>query len=228
MGHEWIERVIAALKQSGIRAQRGYPAGYMPCLDSPAAAVCVQQLQTDATMLAVCLYVPVSQGGSVCEDAAIAAAQVLRGLGGECKVERCGFDGKMDVFSQTVYVTFRRNATKESWSVKVDGAVVPHASSFKAEYLSVVNRTFNTTTGQPIFNREDDGWRLTIEELLPEDRPAEDENMDIFSVEYSSGAGVQRYEHCCWERILVEPVVSGIHRIRVARAARSPVITPLT
>lgn len=220
--------MIAALKGIGIRVQRGYPAEKMPCLNEAVISVSVERLQIDAVILGIRIYAPISQGGTACEDLAMRIMPVLTALGGNCTVEHCSFDGRAGLFALPVQVRFSRAVSAETASVKVDGVLQPYVNAFKAEYLSVVNRTFNTTTGQPIFHREDDGWRLTIEELLPEDRPAEDENMEVFSVEYSSGAGVQRYEHCCWERILVEPVVSGIHRIRVARAARSPVITPLT
>lgn len=226
MGHEWIQRVIEALQAAGIRAQRGYPAGKSPCLESPAASVCVECFQTDSVKLAVRIFSPASLGGAACEDTALQAAQALKTLGGACRVEGCEFNGKAGIFTLPVYVTFDRAGLMETWSVKVDGAVQTYATSFKAEYLSTVTRTFNTQTGVPIFNREDDGWRLTIEDLLPEELPAEKDNMAIFSVEYSSASGVQLYEHCCWERILVEPVATGTRRLRVARAARPAIINP--
>lgn len=225
MGHEWIERVIAALTDAGIRAGRGYPAGKIPCLDGPMASVCVQQLQTDATVLVVWMYAPLASGGAACEDAAFQVSRVLQALGGECRVEKCTFNGKAGVLALPVYVTFYRAGTMDGWSVKVDGQIQPYAISFKAEYRSDLTRSFNTETGVPVFTREDDGWRLTIEEILPEGLPAENDNMSIFPVEYSSAAGVQLYEHCCWERILVEPMAAGIRRLRVARAARPAVIS---
>lgn len=226
MGHEWIERVIAALQHAGIRTRRGYPAGKAPCLESPASGVSIERLQMDATILAVNLFAPASMGAQVCEDMAVTAVQALKTLGGECRVEKCSFDGKAGLFTMPVYVTFNRSCLLDGWSVKVDGQTQPYARSFKAEYLSEVTRTFNDTSGVPIFSRESDGWRLTIEEILPEERPAENENMLIFSVEYISAGGVQRYEHCVWERILLEPVADGLRRVRVARAARSPIINP--
>ena len=226
MGHEWIERVIGALRQAGIRAQRGYPAGKVPCLGAPAAAVCVERLKPEAAVLAVRFYAPASLGGTTCEDLAVTAAQTLRELGGVCRVERCEFDEKAGLFTLPLYVTFSRAGMKESWSVKVGGVVQPYATAFKAEYLSDVFRRFDTNTGVPVFTREDDGWRLTIEELLPEELPAENEDMEMFDVEYCSPGGVLWYEHCIWERILLQPMASGGRRLRIARAARSPIINP--
>lgn len=226
MGHEWIERVIGALQQAGIRAQRGYPAGKAPCLGAPTAAVSVERLKPEAAVLAVRIFAPASLGGTACEDMAMTAAQTLRELGGVCRVERCAFDEKAGLFTLPLYVTFSRAGMKESWSVKVGGVIQPYAIGFKADYLSDVIRQFNSTTGVPIFTREDDGWRLTIEELLPEELPAENEEMGIFDLEYCSPGGVMWYEHCVWERILLQPMASGMRRLRIARAARPPIINP--
>lgn len=226
MGYEWIQRVIEALQEAGIRAQRGYPAGKNPCLESPVASVCMEKMQTDSTVLAVWIYSPVSMGGTVCEDTAFQVVPILNALGGQCRLEGCSFHGKAGVFAMPVYVTFCRIGSEEGWSVKVAGVEQVYAIGFKAEYLSSVGVEYDSQTGSPYFSRRTKGWQLTIEELLPKEHPAEEENMNTFTVEYTDSGGVRRFQGCFLERVLLETTAEGYRRTRIVRSIQGPVINP--
>ncbi len=225
MGLEWITKTVEALQQAGIRAQRGYCAEKMPSLDSPVVSVTVAQLQPDATVLAVQVFSSAAQGGLACENMALLAAESLLTIGGVCRVGACSFDGKTGLFSVVVQVSFTRPAAFDRCQVLMNGVALPYAVGFKASYSNDVTRTFDTDNGEPIFLYAKDGWRLTIEEMLPADMPPEQENMDTFSLQYNRIGGKEFYRYCCWESIVLEPTPSGIRRVRIAISGRPPEIT---
>ena len=108
MGIELIHETIHALQQAGIPAQRGLPAGKMPCINGPVAAVCIEKMEPSATVLTVRIYTPAGSGGAACEDAALQAAQALGQIGAAYQIRNAEFDGKSGLFGITVLVTFSR------------------------------------------------------------------------------------------------------------------------
>lgn len=108
MGIELIHETIHALQQAGIPAQRGLPAGKIPCITAPVAAVCIEKIEPSIVTLAVRIYAPAESGGAACEDAALQAAQALGQMDAGYQIQNAEFDSKSGLFGMTVLVTFSR------------------------------------------------------------------------------------------------------------------------
>ena len=107
MGRDRINAVLAQLQAAGIRAQRGFPAGKMPHLNSSMVGVCIDSMDQSSTTLALHIYTPLRQGGAVCEDVALQVAEILAQLRGTYKIQHCSFDSQTALFHSTILVTFR-------------------------------------------------------------------------------------------------------------------------
>lgn len=112
MGLEWVAKAVDALQAAGIPAKRGYPAEKMPYLTAPAAAVALEEASAEAVTVAVWVFAPLRDGGTVCEDTAMLAAETLAGLGAQYHIKSCGFDGRTGLFSLTVLATFTQTETE--------------------------------------------------------------------------------------------------------------------
>ena len=126
MGQLTLDRVVVALNESGIRAERAYPMGKMLEITDIAATVCLQKASVrdrNLTVL-VTVFAPLSVGASACEEAALMAGDVLRFHGGKASVGDCRFDGRTGLFSAEVTGVFA-----DGLEIVLDGAALAHAVS---------------------------------------------------------------------------------------------------
>ena len=108
MGRDRINAVLERLQAAGIRAQRGFPPGKMPHLNSSMVGVCIDSMDQSSTTLALHVYTPLHQGGAVCEDVALQVVEALATIYGTYKIQHCSFDSQTSLFHSTVLVTFQQ------------------------------------------------------------------------------------------------------------------------
>lgn len=212
MGFDRITEAVDALNAAGLRAQRGYPAGVMPCLTGPVAAVNVKTVSPEETKLAVQVFSAVD--GPACEDAARLASETLTGIGAICTAEGCRWDNRAGVFSCLVVALWRE---RTDCRIVADGKTLSYAVAVSAKkHISSVQVT-DAATGETVEERRDLGWSITVEELLPSDYMPETDTKEPFTVYIHRPGGSERYEKCQWVQSLLEDVPGGLRRVRMAR-----------
>lgn len=213
MGRERITAVIDALQALGIRADRGYPGKGMPYPDAPVVAVSLQEQTAEKLTLAVRVYCTVEFGGIVCEDLSMDIVPILEGQGAACTVETCSFDGKSGLFSIPIYATWVTvPAAETAFTVQVGDRMLPYVTAVAAR------RDVEKTMGEnAAVITTDDGWYITVTELLPLTSAPEADAADSFTLIVSRRGGTENYAECQWSEVYHEPTAAGVIRRRVAR-----------
>lgn len=212
MGFDKIAEAVTALNEAGLRAQRGYPAGKMPAITGPVAAVNVESITPAQTKLAVRVFS--ATDGLNCEDAAQTAVQALSGIGASCAVAGCCWDTRAGVFFCLVEALWHERA---ACTVTVDSKDLPYALDVTAKKQISRVQVTDPETEAVTEECRDLGWSITIRELLPPEYLPETEEKGEFTLYIFRAGGRERYEKCQWVQILLENVPGGIQRTRVAR-----------
>lgn len=212
MGFDRITQALEALNGAGLRAARGFAAGKMAALTGPVAAVNVDTISPERTVLRVNVYAMTE--GPACEDAAQQAAQALESTGGLCTVTGCQWDGRAGVFCCPVKVVWQEHA---DCKVTLGNQELAYATGVTAKkHISLVQVT-DPETGETREENRNLGWSVTIVEMLPKDYMPETERQEVFTVYIQRPGGKERYEKCRWVQNLLENVPGGLRRTRVAR-----------
>ena len=209
MGRQRITQVIDALQAVGIRADRGYPNKGMPYPDAPVVAVNLQEQTAEKLLLAVQVYCTVEVGGIVCEDLSLDIVPILEELGAACTVENCGFSGKSGLFSIRILAAW--DITEEpvaAFTVQAGASMLPFVTAVSAR--RAVDMTQDGT--------EDDGWYITVTELLPLGNQPEADSEESFTLTVSRLGGTESYPECTWAELYYEPTAQGVIRRRIARS----------
>lgn len=208
MGRERIIQVIDALQAVGIRADRGYPGKGMPYPDAPVVAVSLQGKTAEKLTLAVQVYCTVEFGGTVCEDLSMEIVPILEDMGAGCTVENCGFSGKSGLFSIRILAVWDTAEEPETgFSVQAGASMLPFMTEVSAR--RAVDMTQEAT--------DDDGWYITVTELLPLGNQPEADITETFTLTVSRLGGTESYPECKWAELYYEPTAAGVIRRRVAR-----------
>lgn len=213
MGIDRITEAVTALNEAGVRAERGYPAGWMPCVSGVVAAVCMEKATAEKTVLAV--YVCTAESGAVCEDGAWQVVQILSGMGAQCTLEACVFQSKTELFVCRVLVQWQAGTACQ---VKIGSKTLEYVENVRAEKVISRVKVTDAQTGEETEECEDLGWSVRIEELLPNSVQPEEDQDDKFDLYLYRPAGGERYTDCQWVEILLEEVPAGLRRVRVARS----------
>lgn len=212
MGFARIKQAVEVLQAAGLQAGRGYRAGKMVTLTEPVAAVNVESLQPEKTVLAVRVYAMTE--GTDCEDAAEKAMEALEAIGALCQMEGCRFDSRAGVFCCPVKALWQEHP---DCKVTVGNQELVHAIGVTAKkHISRVQVT-DPESGAIREENRNLGWSVTIVELLPKLQMPETERQETFTVYIQRPGGKERYEQCQWVQILLENVPGGLRRTRVAR-----------
>lgn len=220
MGHSRITQVVNALQVAGLRTARGYVAAAMPEPASPVAAVVVKEITPKVCKLAVVVYTTAAQGGILCEDTALTVMQTLHALGAVCTMGSCSFDGKTGLFSVTVTVTFQEMLP---FAVEVDNVAQPYVTELEIVGLAELAR-ITDSAGQISVLALDEGWRITLTELLPHNTAPVQDSETPFALTVMHPGGVEEYRQCRWERSTVTRSPEGMRRTRVARTWAKKVV----
>lgn len=212
MGMDTVTETIRVLSDAKIRTRRGFPTEKMPQLTGPVAAVNVERITPEETVLAVRVFS--AKDGSECEDTAWLAHKLLTALGALCTMGDCRYESKAGVFICTVTVVW---PDRVECTVKAANKTLQYAVEVTAERELSRVMVQNAETGKMVEECRDMGWTITIEERLPADYLPESDTTDEFTIYIYRPGGSERYQKCQWLSILLENVPGGIRRRRVAR-----------
>lgn len=198
------------------------------------ATVSIQKAEVDTMTVAVQIYAPVSQGGTICEDLALTAAGALRRIGAECKVGSCSFSGKGGLFSLPVLATFTEQEDPTPLTpvaqpkVEIDGVVVANVVDVSTAFASTAVKGKYATTGEIGMVAGEKRWMVTVEDIVRSTISPQEDVTDGFTVVITRTDEKETYEGCCWDKITTEVTAIGTKRMRVAITCNDPVVTAVT
>ncbi len=212
MGFGKLTQVVDKLNESGLRTQRGYPAKLMPELGTTVAAVNIASITPQETRVAVRILSPTS--GSTCEAGAKTAATALSELGAVYQVGECGYDSQMGLFTCCVTGIWK---TTSNCTVQVNGVNVKNTVAVSVKRSVARTLVTDPETGTTAEECRDQGWNITIEEILPANTLPEVDLTDAFTVAIYRPGGYEQYKNCKWVQISLQSVANGLRRLRIAR-----------
>lgn len=206
-----LDMVVDLLNEGGVRAEAAQPAGNMTAVQSTVAAVsleCVDQAEGSAKVL-VEMVCPSKDGAKRCQKKALQAFGILQEAGGICRLEKCIFSSKADMFCTPVTAVFYGIASSNDWqpypgyAVTVAGIPLPQVTGFSVgqqagEETSLANAP----------------WEFTLEELFPGGTQEPEEPTEPFVLTVSNGSGSDSYAGCRFtarERVAEK---NGVRQIR--------------
>jgi len=213
--------VIDALTAADIRADEAYPGRRIPALAGPVAAVRLGKLDRSVrtTAVEVVIMSPASFGGSLCENTALRAVEVLQTMGGTCIKDVCKFDEMADVFYISIEAEFFGTAMENKWSpgpgysISLGAQPLNHVVSFVAQ----------RTTDNEVTELGNAKWTFTIEELLPPgtSEPADPEG--TFALSVVRALGDELFTGCKFTSQQREDTIRGVTQIRKGIASKRSV-----
>lgn len=216
MGYELLEAVVGILTAAGIRAGEEYPAGERMEILSPAAAVGLRELDTDAgaARFTVRVLSPRILGGWCCQVWAARAAAALHGAGLSCSAGEMEYRSGSNCFCVTldaewpVVMADGAWTPGQRWQVLCGDAVQEGVASFRA-----VRDQGRRVVGA--FCRSDPvavtpgsgGWALELVQWVLRE-PADTEEPFVLTVR--EGTRTHRYTGCCWNEVYYEHTQRGL------------------
>ena len=204
-----------------IRADEAYPGRRIPALAGPVAAVRLGKLDRSVrtTAVEVVIMSPASFGGSLCENTALRAVEVLQTMGGTCIKDVCKFDEMADVFYISIEAEFFGTAMENKWSpgpgysISLGAQPLNHVVSFVAQ----------RTTDNEVTELGNAKWTFTIEELLPPgtSEPADPEG--TFALSVVRALGDELFTGCKFTSQQREDTIRGVTQIRKGIASKRSV-----
>ncbi|MCD7755333.1 MAG: hypothetical protein LUJ09_03215 [Firmicutes bacterium] len=181
MGLSIVDEVIQTLQDGGVRAARAYPAERMMAIQTPVAAVSLQQMDqgTGEITVRVDIVAAYNISGERCEKTALLACQVLAEAGAVCRQEAYEFDGEMNMCRIPVLAVYYGQALPDSWTavtvpepstftVTLAGNTLEYAVGFTAEQDERDSITAQTDSdGAPVYSISNAYWYCTVEEYFP-------------------------------------------------------------
>lgn len=212
MGFSKLNEVVQALEAGGLRAQRGFPVEVMPDLKGTVAAVQLESITPEQTKVAVYVLSPL--GGRACEYGAQLAATALESNGAVYSVEACAFDKETGLFICRVIGTWN---TSTDCVVRIENKNLEHLRSVSVKRSVSRELVLDWDTEEMVEECTDQGWNITMEELLPADSMPQADLQEEFTLYIFRTNGYERYNNCRWMQISLESVANGLLRTRVAR-----------
>lgn len=206
MGKLILEKTVAALKTAGFAAERGYPAEKIWHITEPVCAVNLLQadLRQQTATVKTTILSPMELGGTVCEENALAAAQVLSEAGGKCSVAALQSDGKQGLFSMEITAQFHTSIPK----ISLNEDLLQYVTAF----------TSWRGVDDVITNIDQAPWCFRLEEFFPAGVEEEAEPDDKFSLMHIISGGSQTYIGCEWTYQRRVWSADGIRQIRLGKA----------
>lgn len=112
-----LEAVDRALNLEGFHTGLANPGQWIPEIEEPVVAICLEQVDSDAYEVTVRAEVvsPVALGGQRCEEDVLRVVHTLQNVGARCRVTSLRFDAKTELFSMAVLATFYGDILDERW-----------------------------------------------------------------------------------------------------------------
>lgn len=210
-----VENAVQALKNVGIRAERGFPGVLSPAITEPVVAVTVEYSDLKKTRLAATVYGPGHTGGSVCEDLAQRVAELLRQKRGICQVGDCGFDPESGLFSVKVTALWLESLHN---TVQIDDATLVYSTDFSAVQTRQLQQVTDPDTGEKRGVSEEVIWTVEIQEFLPFWEVMVVDHKESFTLRVKHENCTEIYPECYWLGITLEEGDGGLIRKRIARS----------
>lgn len=210
-----VEYTVEALRDAGIRTERGFPGALIRAINSPVAVVTVEHSDQKQIRLAVQVYGPGDQGGRVCEEVAQTVAAVLREKRGRCQVGSCGFDSESGLFCVKVTAIWLQSLHN---AIQIDSVTLAYATEFSAVQTRQVQQVKDAETGQVSVVNEEVIWTVAIQELLPFREVMEVDHKGSFTLRVKHEHCTEIYPECYWLSITLEEGDGGLIRKRIARS----------
>ncbi len=189
-----LETVDRVLNLAGFYTGLANPGQWIPEIEEPVVAICLEQVNSEAYEVTVRAEVvsPVALGGQRCEEDVLRVVQALQDMGAKCRVTPLKFDAKTELFSMAVLATFYGDILDEKWvagracTVVWGGKWVGEAVSFTAW-----RETVETEDG----GLESMKWHFRMEEILDGtfDETTESES---FTISVTAGNITEKYTGC--------------------------------
>lgn len=211
MGTLILDMVVELLKEGGVRAEAAQPAEDMTAVQTVVAAVSLESVdQTDESVTVLVEMIgPVHNGARRCQARALDAMEILRNAGGICRMGKCSFISKADMFCTPVTAVFYGTAFSEDWqpcrgyTVTVDGVDLQYVSSFSTQQQAAEGVAM-----------ADAPWVFTLEEFLPAGALEQEDPAESFELLVSYGGEAEVYTGCCFISRQRVAEKNGIRQIR--------------
>lgn len=208
MGLSILEQVVSALRTAGFRTQRAYPGAQMPGITEVVAAVQLSKMNVDKqdAVIEVKMVGPQHLGAAACEDAAVAAVEVLHGMKFSCVIEAVAFDGRSGLFCASCIAT---KPAKERIYIDVP---------FKINSViqnRVVSFTAQKQTDEVITQLSEAPWMVRVEQFTPNGR---EEDTDSAGETFTLTNGKELYQGCKWTSCRRITERDGLRQIREGTA----------
>lgn len=218
MGRVTVEEVVSRLKGAGLRAGAAYPGETVPQLADIAAAVSLDEVdsQNQILTIGVRVYCPAAMGASACQEAALKAGTVLEEMGAAWQLSGCQPEGKGSWLMARVAGIFSGEpagwVTAEAqpgFSVKLGVINLKHVTAFTAE------QTLDTELGSSLNAME---WAFRIEEWFPAGIIEEGGPNEPFTLTLVRGSFTETFQNCTWTGKRRTDEADGMRQIRTGRA----------
>ena len=217
-----VGNVIDALMAAQIRADEAYPGRRIPALTGPVAAVRLGKMDRSVrtTTVEVVLMSPASGGGSLCENTALRAIEVLQNMGGTCTKDVCKFDEMADVFYIDVEAEFFGTAMENKWSagpgysITIGQQPMPQVVSFSAQ----------RATDQEVTSLANAKWTFVMEELLIPGTSEPPDPGDSFVLKVSRSGGDETFTGCRFTSQQRQDTIKGVTQTRKGIAEKRTVM----
>ncbi len=213
-----ILRILAqasqALQAAGFLVERCFPARGIPALQGPLAVLSLHKSNGTETVLAVSIYCEPGAGGSACEEAALAAAGVMEGLGAQCSMGACRCDRSQNLLVAEVFAAW---TVEPAVTVLENGVALPGVTAIQAQYRANLNPIEEMGEGMVGMRWESSSWDITLEQLLPAEGTLPADSVSSFTLQICRETGIERYPNCRWVEISRKDTPRGLCQIRLAR-----------
>lgn len=206
MGRMILSQVVQGLQDAGILAQRGYPAGLRRIITEPVCAVNLRSADVRSMKVRVAVQVlsPAELGGPVCEEMALAAGDVLNGLGGISTVGGLEFDNRAGLYRVEVLGEFLEKR--------------PKVYQGDTELTHVVAFSSWRTLDDEVTDWADAKWNFKLEEYYPVGDNEESNPYGEFNLTYVCESGSESYIGCTWTYQRRVWDASGVRQILMGEA----------
>lgn len=211
MGKLILENAVQALRDGGIPADRGMPAGKMGQITGTVAAVnlgAMDMRNKKVTVLATVLT-PAALGAAACEETALNAGQILTDLGGKCAVGQCGFDGQSGLFTVEVSGEFNSAVPK----VLINETMLNHVLAF----------TSWRALDEEVTTWHNAKWNFRLEEYFPMGEDQDADPAGEFTLVHISASGTETFLKSTWTYQRRVWDASGVRQVRLGVAEETDV-----
>ena len=189
-----IEAVGTALNMAGFQTGLANPGQWIPEIQEPVVALCLEQVDSDAYEVTVRAEVvsPVVLGGQRCEEDVLRVVQALQNVGARCRVTALRFDAKTELFSMAVLATFYGDILDEEWVVGRACTVV-WGGKWVGEPVSFT--AWRETSDPDTEAMTAKKWHFRMEEIL-DGKHEEATETSGFTVSVTAGNITESYTDC--------------------------------